>query len=105
MFISFVWGVFVWGFFGKGGFCPGGFCLGVYVRGFCPGGFVLIPQRTRIEIWSLRMKGYIESNGYTIKMPHSNFKERSYPFNSGVLTCPCGQTFDFASERDMNIKL
>ena len=38
-------------------------------------------------------------------MPHSNFKERSHPFNSGAGKCPCSQTFDFASERDMNMKL
>ena len=38
-------------------------------------------------------------------MPHSNFKERSHTFNSGVGKCSCGQTFDFASEKDMNMKL
>ena len=38
-------------------------------------------------------------------MPHSNFKERSLTFNLGVGKCSCGQTFDFASERDMNMKL
>ena len=38
-------------------------------------------------------------------MPHSNFKERSHQFNSGVGKFPCGQTFDYASERDMNMKL
>ena len=38
-------------------------------------------------------------------MPHSNFKERSYQFNSGVRKCSCGQTFDYASERDMKMKL
>ena len=37
-------------------------------------------------------------------MPHSNFKERSFTFNSGVGKCSCGQTFDFASEKDMNMK-
>ena len=37
-------------------------------------------------------------------MPHSVFKERAHPFNSGVATCPCGQTFDYASERDLNMK-
>ena len=40
---------------------------------------------------------YAEKNG--------NFKERSHQFNSGVGKCPCGQTFDSASERDMNMKL
>ena len=38
-------------------------------------------------------------------MPHSSFKERSHTFNSGVGKCPCGQTFDFTSERDQNTKL
>ena len=37
-------------------------------------------------------------------MPHSNFKERSHTFNSGVENCSCGQTFDYASERDWSIK-
>ena len=40
-----------------------------------------------------------------VKMPHINFKERSHTFNSGVGKCPCGQTFDYGSERDMNMKL
>ena len=38
-------------------------------------------------------------------MPHSNFKERSCTLNSGVGKHFCGQTFDFASEKDMNMKL
>ena len=38
-------------------------------------------------------------------MPHSNFKERSYTLNTEVGKCSCGQTFDFASEKDMNMKL
>ena len=38
-------------------------------------------------------------------MPHSNFKERSHQFNLGVGKCPCGQTFDYMSERDMKMKL
>ena len=38
-------------------------------------------------------------------MPHSNFKERSHEFNSGVGKCPCSQTFYYASERDMKMKL
>ena len=40
-----------------------------------------------------------------VKMPHSNFKERSQEFNTGVGKCPCGQTFEYTSERDMKIKL
>ena len=38
-------------------------------------------------------------------MPHSNFKERSHAFNTGVGKCSCGQTFDYMSERDMKMKL
>ena len=38
-------------------------------------------------------------------MPHSNFKERSHQFNSGIGKCPCGQTFEYTSERDMKMKL
>ena len=38
-------------------------------------------------------------------MPHSNFKERSHLLNSRIGKCPCGLTFDFTSERDMNMKL
>ena len=40
-----------------------------------------------------------------VKMPHSNFKERSQEFNTGVEKCPCGQTFEYTSERDMKMKL
>ena len=36
-------------------------------------------------------------------MPHSNFKEKSR--RPGVEKCPCGQTFNFASERDLEKKL
>ena len=38
-------------------------------------------------------------------MPHSNFKERSHQFNSGIGKCPCGQTFEYTSERDTKINL
>ena len=38
-------------------------------------------------------------------MTHSNFKERSQAFNTGVGKCSCGKTFKFASERDMAMKL
>ena len=38
-------------------------------------------------------------------MPHSNFKGRSPIFSSGVGKCSCSQTLDFASERDMAMKL
>ena len=40
-----------------------------------------------------------------VKMPHSNFKERSQEFNTGVGKCPCGQIFEYTSERDMKMKL
>ena len=39
-----------------------------------------------------------------VKMPHRNFKERSQEFNTGVEKCPCGQTFEYTSERDMKMK-
>ena len=38
-------------------------------------------------------------------MLHCNFKERSHQFNLGVGRCPCDQTFDFTSERDLVMKL
>ena len=38
-------------------------------------------------------------------MPHSNFKSRATEFNTGVGKCSCGQTFDFASEREITMKL
>ena len=38
-------------------------------------------------------------------MPHSNFKERFHQFNSGIGKCPCGQTFEYTSERDIKMKL
>ena len=40
-----------------------------------------------------------------VKMPHSNCKERSQEFNTGVGKCPCGQTFKYTSEKDMKMKL
>ena len=38
------------------------------------------------------------------KMPHSNFKQRSYENNTGFGNCTCGQTFDFSSPRNMELK-
>ena len=38
-------------------------------------------------------------------MPHNNFKERSHTFSSGIEKCSCSQTFDYASERDLSMKL
>ena len=40
-----------------------------------------------------------------VKMPCSNFKEISQEFNTGVGKCPCGQIFEYTSERDMKMKL
>ena len=40
-----------------------------------------------------------------VKIPHSNFKERSQEFNTGVRKCPCSQTFEYTSERDVKMKL
>ena len=40
-----------------------------------------------------------------VKMPHSNFTDKAYEFNSGIGKCPCGQTFKYTSERDMKMKL
>ena len=39
-----------------------------------------------------------------IKMPHSNFKDKSHTLSSGVGKCSCGQTFDYASEKDQKLK-
>ena len=39
-----------------------------------------------------------------VKMPHSNFKDKAYAFNTGVGKCSCGKTFEYASERDMKMK-
>ena len=38
-------------------------------------------------------------------MPHSNFKDKTYAFNTGVGKYSCGKTFQYASERDMKMKL
>ena len=38
-------------------------------------------------------------------MPHSNFKDKAYEFNSGIGKCPCGQTFEYTLERDAKMKL
>ena len=37
-----------------------------------------------------------------VKMPHSNFKDKAYAFNTGVGKCSCGKTFEYASERYEN---
>ena len=38
-------------------------------------------------------------------MPHSNFKDKAYEFNSGIGKCPCGQTFEYTTESNMKMKL
>ena len=38
-------------------------------------------------------------------MPQSNLKERSQAFNTEVGKCSCSKTFEFASEREMKMKL
>ena len=38
-------------------------------------------------------------------MPHSNFKWRATKFKLRVGQCSCSQTFEFASDRDMAMKL
>ena len=37
-------------------------------------------------------------------MPHSNFKQRSYENDTGFAKCSCGQTLDYSSPRDMQLK-
>ena len=38
-------------------------------------------------------------------MPHSNFKGKLYSFNSGLIKCPCSQTFHYESETDWYMKI
>ena len=38
-------------------------------------------------------------------MPHSNFKARPIFLDAGTTKCPCGQTFNYESERELNMKL
>ena len=45
------------------------------------------------------------SKFFASKMPHSNLKEILLLLNLGIGKCPCGQTFCFASERDLDMKL
>ena len=37
-------------------------------------------------------------------MPHSSFKRKVIDNGAGVGRCPCGQTFEFASERELAMK-
>ena len=38
-------------------------------------------------------------------MPHSSFKGKATEYRAGVGRCPCGQTFEYTSERDIKMKL
>ena len=38
-------------------------------------------------------------------MPHSTFRNRHLQLSSGVAKCPCGQTFDYESDRDQEVKI
>ena len=37
-------------------------------------------------------------------MPHSSFKRKATEFEAGEGKCPCGQTFECASERELAMK-
>ena len=37
-------------------------------------------------------------------MPHSSFKRKATEVEAGVGKCPCGQTFECASERELAMK-
>ena len=37
-------------------------------------------------------------------MPHSNFKRKVTDNGAGVGRCPCGQTFECASEQELAVK-
>ena len=50
------------------------------------------------------MERNIALNMTLYKMPHSNFKQMPHESNTGVSKCSCGQTFDFSSNRDMELK-
>ena len=38
-------------------------------------------------------------------MPHSSFKRKATEFGTVVRRCSCGQTFEYTSERDIEMKL
>ena len=80
------------------------------IRGFLEKtGFPHLREVTKISVGVLYLVCYHLSKMINffmlVKMPHSNFKERSHQFNSGIGKCPCGQTFEYTSERDMKMKL
>ena len=37
-------------------------------------------------------------------MPHSNFKQRSHEYSTRFAKCSCGQTFNYSSPGDMQLK-
>ena len=37
-------------------------------------------------------------------MPHSSFKRKATEFRAGIGRCSCGQTFEYASERELAMK-
>ena len=39
------------------------------------------------------------------KMPHSKFKDKNYEEGTGIIICTCGQTFNYASEREVRMKI
>ena len=59
----------------------------------------------RISKIELNLMGKNINNLSPVKMPHCSFKRISHAFNTGVGKCSCGQTFDYAPERDMKMKL
>ena len=80
------------------------------IRGFLgKTGFPHLQDVTKIWVGVLYLESYHLSRMINffilVKMPHSNFKKRSQEFNTGAAKCPCGQTFEYTSERDMKMKL
>ena len=51
------------------------------------------------------MKKSMSLNLSLVKGSHSNFKDKAYAFNTGVGKCSCGKSFEYASEKDMKMKL
>ena len=68
-------------------------------------GYLILPSYMLKRIPDLEfalMEKNMSLNLSLVKMPHSNFKDKAYAFNTGVGKCSCGKTFKYASERDMN---
>ena len=83
--------------------------MSMVIRGFLKEmGFPHLRGVTKIEVGVLYLVCYHLSRMINffmlVKMPHSSFKERSHQFNSGIGKYPCGQTFEYTSERDMKMK-